>query len=322
MDAGSCSRAQLSIPQPKSSSYSKKVNQRYRVPFASGITRVIWVAPLLLLISISSVAQSSKGGISQLIHGSIVRTQAQPVDNAPAEIRDLRGMQMGQSDPEVRIALPPAVEKTAVLKSSRYTVSVARLSIPSKAGKYLESAQRRFTKMDLRGAITEIDRALQIDPDCAPAFSMRAYVKLAANDFSGAVDDAAQATALDSYDPASYIALATAYNYVREFEKAAEAARKALSILPDAWQARLEIAKSLYGQEQYVPALSTLDLVNADFPDVHLVRADVLMCLGRSREGAEQFSLFLRQAPNDPRGEQIRKIVNTARQNPNDANQK
>jgi tetratricopeptide (TPR) repeat protein len=208
----------------------------------------------------------------------------------------------------------PTVPETVAAGSSGYRVSVAQLSVPAKAGKHLEVAQQRFSKRDLLGATREIDRALQIDPLYARAYSMRSFVKLAANDPSGAVADAVHAAELESHDAQSYLALATAYNSLGEFHKAAEAARQALSIRSDTWQARLEMAKSLYGQGQYLLALSVLDMMNVDFPDVHLVRADVLMCLGRSREAVEQFTLFLKQAPNDGRGVQIREIVASARQ--------
>jgi tetratricopeptide (TPR) repeat protein len=205
-----------------------------------------------------------------------------------------------------------AVAETGASETSRYTVSAGRLGIPAKAAKHLESAHQHFKKMDLSGALTEIDRSLQVDPNCARAFTMRSYLKLAQGDSNGAVKDATRAAALDPHDPESLIALATAYNSVKESQKAFEAAREALSIRPDSWQARLEMAKSLYGEDQDVLALSTLDLVNTDFPDVHLVRADVLTRLGRSQEAALQFGIFLQQAPNDPRGPQIRRIIAAA----------
>lgn len=58
-----------------------------------------------------------------------------------------------------------------------------------------------------------------------------------------------------------------------------------------------------------MPALRELDLLQRDFPDVHLVRGNVLMRLERGREAAEEFSTFLKQAPDDVRSEQIKQIV-------------
>jgi hypothetical protein len=80
---------------------------------------------------------------------------------------------------------------------------------------------------------------------------------------------------------------------------------------PDSWQARLELAESFYGQGEFVLALCELDLANVDFPDAHLVRGNVLMQLGRRPEAAEEFSAFMREAPGDPRGEQIQHIAGT-----------
>jgi tetratricopeptide (TPR) repeat protein len=353
VDGFRSSRVPLSKSQSKHPQHSKKVDLLDRVPSAQEQTLRLILLVLFAFgfYSVNVVAQAPHASAtSQLIHGSVVSSQGQPIANATVEIRDQRGIQvggsltnnagtfeistaaapgeytvlaakemqtgnqwvkLGQPNLEVRIALPVMAEGAAP-QSSRYTVSAARLSVPAKVGKSLEAAQKRFDKADWRGAIAEIDRALQIDPNCAWAFSMRAYIKLAGNDVSGAVEDAARAVALDSYDSESYVALATAYNYAKEFKRAAEAARKALGLRPDAWQARLEMAKSLYGQDQCVVALSVLDGITRDFPDVHLMRANVLMRLSRSREAADEFNIFLKQAPNDPRNARIRQIVATA----------
>jgi tetratricopeptide (TPR) repeat protein len=204
----------------------------------------------------------------------------------------------------------PQIGRKKILPTqSSYAVSLARLSIPAKAIKHLEAAKKRFNKWDLSGATREIDQALEIDPDCAEAFSMRAFVKLALKNFAGAIEDAHRAIALDPDDPVPSLALATAYNAAKEFSKAAEAAQQALSLNPNAWQGRLELAKSWYSQGQYALALNALDQINVDFPDVHLVRANALMCLGRAAEATEQFRIFLRQAPDDSRYEQIARIV-------------
>jgi tetratricopeptide (TPR) repeat protein len=101
------------------------------------------------------------------------------------------------------------------------------------------------------------------------------------------------------------------YNSLNDFQKAEETIRQALRLRPDSWQGRLELAKSFYGHGKLVLALCELDLANIDFPDAHLVRGNVLMRLQRRQEALEEFGAFLREAPKDPRGEQIRRIVAT-----------
>ena len=92
---------------------------------------------------------------------------------------------------------------------------------------------------------------------------------------------------------------------------AEEAVEKALRINPDSWQAQLEMAKSLYGQSHYVLALRELEVRRRDFPDVHLVRANVLMRLERRQEAVGEFRIFVTEAPADPRGERVQQIVAT-----------
>lgn len=195
------------------------------------------------------------------------------------------------------------------LTAPDYSVSIDRLKVPPKAWSHLQVANKQFSKKDLEGAEREIERALQADPDCGAAFSMRAFIKLAAKDPKGAAEDAAHAVAIDSHDADSFIALAMANNSLRNFQDAAAAADWALHIRPDSWQARLEMAKSLYGQKRLSAALEQLNAVETDFPDVHLVRANILMGLGRCQDAASEFRAFLRQEPYDVRDEQIRRII-------------
>jgi Tfp pilus assembly protein PilF len=223
------------------------------------------------------------------------------------QIRDER-IRLDHPDLEASLALPADSTNTA---PGRYTVSAKRLGVPEKAWTHLAAAHQEFRKMNFEAASGEIESALGADPACAQAYSMRAFIKLAQKDPHGALDDARHAALLDPGDAESLIALAMGYNSLKEFPKAEEAARHALSLHADSWQGRLELAKSLYGQGDLVLALCELDLANIDFPDAHLVRGNVLMRLGRRPEAGEEFRAFLREAPTDPRGEQIHRIAAT-----------
>jgi tetratricopeptide (TPR) repeat protein len=192
---------------------------------------------------------------------------------------------------------------------SPYVVSVGHLRVPTKAVSHLEAAQKRFAKMQLAQTMMELDRAIDIYPGFAQAFCMKALVSLAEKDFTGSVESAAHAISLDGADAYSWVALATAYNSLHEWPEAEAAAGQALSLDPSAWQGRLELAKSFYGEAKFALALYILDQLNRDTPDVHLVRANSLMRLGRPQEAARQFSVFLEEAPGDSRGDQIRQIL-------------
>jgi tetratricopeptide (TPR) repeat protein len=292
------------------------------------------------------------------VRGWVVNAQGQPVADVTVEIRDLRGLEMGgsftnqrgafvidiaaepgeyivlaatpsqsneeritlvQPDLQVRIALPAAAGSCAPTLPG-YSVSAAALRVPEKARKHLQSAQKEFSQGNLAAARQEIDRALQSDSRFAKAFAMRALIEVARKELRAAVQDAESAALIDPFDENAYLVLGTAHNALHEFEQAEKAEQRALSMSPNSWQAQLEMAKSLYGQDQFVLALRELDLLRRDFPDVHLVRGNVLTRLDRRTEAAEEFSMFLKEAPDDPRSGKIRQIVAGELSSPNPPN--
>jgi tetratricopeptide (TPR) repeat protein len=349
MVAGSrSSRCGRCCQNAKCRCYSNKVNQLNCLAIKRGTSLACLVLPLLFLLTSFARAQTPDASRLTLIHGLIATAQGQPVAHATVEIRDLRGMKMAagftdsagsfaitttvklgeyvllvtnelqireeritldQPDREVKIALSVIPGSFAATSQQTYTVSAQGLLVPEKARGHLQLAHREFSKLNFAAAEKEIDQALQTDSMCAAAFSMRALLRLASSDPNRAIEDATRALALDSGEADAYVALATAYNSIGEFESAETAAQQALSRRFDFWQGRLEMAKALYGEGRFVLALRELDELNHDFPDVHLVRANTLQRLDRSQEAAEEFSQFLREAPNDPRSEQVKRIV-------------
>jgi tetratricopeptide (TPR) repeat protein len=208
--------------------------------------------------------------------------------------------------------LIPFTAAAQSVNAIRPTVSVHELRVPTKARARLEAAQREFSRLNLAGAEREIERALQLDSTFAAAFSLRALLRLAARDPNRAIDDATCAITLDPGELGAYAALATAYNSIGEYQRAEAATQQALTMRPDFWQAQLELAKAFYGEGRLVLGLRELDELNKDFPDVHLVRANLLVRLNRTEDAVREFSEFLREAPNDSRREQVEQIVNSA----------
>jgi len=215
---------------------------------------------------------------------------------------------LAQPGLELSLALP-GVAASLAPAGRRYVVSAKQLGVPAKARARLTAAQESFRKLKIDEAEREIDGALWIDPAFAQAFAMRAFVRLAHKDAAGAVEDARRAASLDAEDAESFVALAMSCNSLKGFQEAEDAAWHALSLRPDSWQGQLELAKALYGQGLFVVALREMDALEQDFPDVHLVRANVLSRLSRAQEAAVEFERFLQQVPGDPRSEQVRRIV-------------
>ena len=193
--------------------YSKKANQLNGLAVERRIPSACLVLLLLLvLISLTTFAQTPDSSRRTRVHGLIVTTQGEPVARATVEVRDLHGVKMAtgftdnagsfaitaaaqpgdyvllvskelrigderisldQPDREVRIALPVEFGSSAGRLWQMYTVSAQKMRVPARARAHLKLAQEKFSKSNFAGTQREIDRALQVDPNCAPAFSMR-----------------------------------------------------------------------------------------------------------------------------------------------------
>jgi tetratricopeptide (TPR) repeat protein len=216
-------------------------------------------------------------------------------------------IKLGRTDLSMKIVVTAATQDN--LDQTRYKVSARQLGIPPKARARIAVAQDEFEKGHLRKAMNELEGAIEISPSCSEAWSMRAFMRLAAKNIPGAIDDGLHAVELDRTNAEAYLALGSAYNSTSDFDTAETHLRRSLEIRPNSWQAQLELAKTWYGQRKFVLALQELDLIERDFPDIHLVRANVLISLGRKPEGAGEFRTFLREVPGDRRTPQIQRIL-------------
>ncbi len=326
--------------------YSKKVDQAARLYRIHTTSVLLFVLSILLLTS-TAITQSP-GDHRILVHGYVTSTNGYPVGLATVELRDLRGekfgtsltdrvgsfaittqaglgeyvilaatqmrvsearITLGQPDVEVKIALPAGSTVVPAGGREDYAVSVQQLRIPEKVRMLLKLASQQFAKLNIAAAEQEVERALQVDDSCAAAHSMRAFLNIASRNFDGAVDDAKRAALLDPSDANAYLAQATAYNSLTKFQDAEEASRQALRLVPGLWQGQLELAKALLGQGRIILAWRELEDLRKDFPDVHLVRANVLIGLNRRSEAAEEFGRFLQEAPDDPRNKKVQRIM-------------
>ena len=103
-------------------------------------------------------------------------------------------------------------------RSERYTVSAAELRAGPKLAAYLSAAHKQFSAGNLARGERELERAIQIDPSCGPAFSMRAFIDLAGNNPVNAISDATRAVEIDTQDSESFVAMAMAYNALKKVQ--------------------------------------------------------------------------------------------------------
>ena len=336
-------RTQNQSHDPESCRYTDQANHVSRLPSKWAVVLIL----LLTLFGPSSLqSQSAVDRSPKLIRGVITTQAGKALAGATVELFDLSGasvaksethpdgrfeivtnagageyeliiansrqlndeqIKLGQTDLSMKIVVSGSPQDS--FDQTRYKVSARQLSIPPKARARIAVAQEEFEKGNLAEAMNDLEAAMEIFPSCSEAWSMRAFMKLSAKNISGAIDDGLHAVELDRNNAEAYLALASAYNSEKDFNSAETRLRRSLEIRPNSWQAQLELAKTWYGQRKFVLALQELDLIDHDFPDIHLVRANVLINLGRKLEGAREFETFLREVPGDRRTNQIQRIL-------------
>jgi tetratricopeptide (TPR) repeat protein len=304
--------------------------------------RGLLIAAIFISQGLLSCAEQSTA--VRLVKGLIVTSEGQPVAAASVAILDSRGVEvadsttnkdgefviqatmnpgtyelvvassrqlsdqavaLGSDDVDVRLTVPAAPSNSP----RQLTVSTRQLGIPDKARSRLISAQDQIVRMNFAGAKDDLNAAIRLAPLCSEAWALRAFVDIAGKEMAAAIVDASQAAALDPNNASAYLALGTANNSLKIFGAAEQALHRAIALDSSSWQAQLELAKTWYGQGRFVLALWQLNLVNHDFADVHLVRANLLSRLGRQREAVPEFANFVNAAPTDSRVPQIRKII-------------
>ncbi|MEM9351506.1 MAG: tetratricopeptide repeat protein [Planctomycetota bacterium] len=140
---------------------------------------------------------------------------------------------------------------------------------------------------DAKKAIKVLDKAIELDPENAEAWSNRGWAKTQLRDFEEAAEDLTKSAELDPENHETYATLANVYLYEEEFEEAIGALEQAIanyepeeSTDPEIFvngyiivaDARLRIAKENpedpeLAKAQYEAILVDTDAVLAEYPD-------------------------------------------------------
>jgi Tfp pilus assembly protein PilF len=283
------------------------------------------------------------------IRGTVINSDSSPVANVMVEIRNVqsgvvvarvytsgtgefqaRGVLPGQYvisvvdgtkiteeqisfsgfEPDIKVSVTGQVSSP---KGQGNTVSVASLSVPEKAKRAFESAQKAVSKNKLEEAAAQLDRALTIAPQYPQALSLRAVVHLAKGDSKAAQDDAHRAVDIDPSNSLAYTILGASYNATGQFLQAVDSLQRAVKIDPNFWQSHYEMAKSFYAQGKSASALQEIEAAkrNApkEFAQIHLISGVILIKLHRTAEAATELQQFLKQDPKNPEAANVERTL-------------
>lgn len=119
-----------------------------------------------------------------------------------------------------------AVQYSSSSNLQNQAISIAQITVEDWIWKAFEKADRG----DFRGAISDLDRAIELNPNNARLYANRAGLYLMVDEFERAEADATRAIALSPYQALAFFNRAAARHYLKKYQPAIEDYTQALNL--------------------------------------------------------------------------------------------
>jgi len=203
----------------------------------------------------------------------------------------------------VSLALPPAREKGTNPTSS--VISVRELSVPQKAQSLVDKASHLLEQGKLDQANQQVAKSLEIAPQYAKAYAVRAEINMMGQQGAQALEAADQAVKLDPQFPYAHFVRASVLNSLARFNEARSAAEQGLRLDTNSWQGHFELAEALGGLNNLPDALREAthaeSIAPPQFLPLRMLRAYLLIRFRAVDDAASEMKELRAKAGKDPR---------------------
>ena len=188
--------------------------------------------------------------------------------------------------------------------STQGSVSAAALSVPDKARKEFDKGLAAFAKPDFPIAREHFSKAVEIYPQYSAALLNIGVICMKESKNSEGQQFFERAIAADPQNPGAYTYLARVHIMNAKYAEAEPLLNKAISITPTDAEPLTMLATSQLRSGKFEMAVATAKKVHS-FPHehyavAHLVAAQALLEERLPELAADEFRLFLKEAPNGP----------------------
>jgi tetratricopeptide (TPR) repeat protein len=214
----------------------------------------------------------------------------------------------------VNLRMPVRTPQDGMAGSS--TVSVAQYKISGKARDEFNKARAAMEKNKTEEASKHLARALELSPDYADALTLRGILKMDQKDVAGAVSDVDKAIHADPNCAMAYMVMASALNSQFKYDEAIRSLQHAEPLAPNSWQLHFEMGKSYIGKADYPSALHQFDMAQnmttSGYPVVSLMRGYTLLKMKQYPQAADALQAYLQKDPQGSNSQQAQKLLEQA----------
>ncbi|MBV9183310.1 MAG: tetratricopeptide repeat protein [Acidobacteria bacterium] len=214
----------------------------------------------------------------------------------------------------VRIDLKKPKEESKNSPNDGSTVSAQDLAVPEKARAEFERGMEAHAKGDDKAAQQALERALELYPTYVKAHNNLGVLYQQAGLLTKAALEYSKAVSIDPKFAAGYINLAKISIARGTLADAKTELKKALSETPDAVNVMVLLCSTEFASNEYPEALATARHIHhlsqdAQYADVHLIAAKILISQGKPKEAASEYQMFVTERPNDARSEKVKSLI-------------
>src|SRR5574337_247642 len=183
-------------------------------------------------------------------------------------------------------------------------ITEAKSRFPSSPQPPTQAALLGLIQGRVAEARLELDHALTLDPDYAPAHGLRSNIALVRNEKDTAHQAAQQAIAANPSSASSYLALSLVKQAEFRLDDALQSARKAMELEPDNPMAMIQVARLLFGLGNLSEAVSVTETARRRAPTDPLITSTygfLLLTQAHTEEALAAFDQTIEQ--DSTRGE-------------------
>jgi tetratricopeptide (TPR) repeat protein len=192
-------------------------------------------------------------------------------------------------------------------------VSVSTLQVPPEAEKAFKEAQGEWKNGHLKKARERFEKALALHPEYPGALWALGQLDLAEGEAGKALERFQRATQLDPAFAYAHIGMSRALGLLGRSVESLEAAEKAIAARPDIWEGYYEKGLAAVTLNQIGTAQSCAqkvdELGHGRVPEVHLLRAGILLQQQEYPSARKELEAFLEKAPKHSQAPLARNIL-------------